>query len=146
MARPSSYTTERGIEAANFYAEAPGDLREAFAARDDLPDLTTLYRWELDIPEFRDLLARARRTRAHHLAESLLGIADENMHDTIVKRGRDGEEIEVANHEWINRSRLRVETRKWLAQRLNPDAYGERTQQGGTVEVVHRIHMGKKPE
>ena len=31
----------------------------------------------------------------------------------------------VANSEWINRSRLRVDTRKWLAGKLCPRLYGD---------------------
>lgn len=146
VGRPTKYSEELAEAACTLYAEATGDLREAFKARDDLPDLTTVYRWEQAHPDFRDRLTRARQMRAHMLAESILDIADETAFDTITKTGRDGSEYEVANHEWINRSRLRVESRRWMAQKLNPSTYGDRIQQDGTLEVVHRIHLGPKPE
>lgn len=144
--RPSDYTEELAEAAAQLYASATGDLREVFAARDDMPDLTTLYRWEDKHPGFRDRLTRARQMRAHLMALEALEIADANERDTITRTGRDGAEYEVADHEWINRSRLRVETRLRLAKALNQRVYGDKSEQSGSLEVVHRIHVGPKPE
>lgn len=142
----STYTEELGERICEAFESSPLSLRQTFEARDDLPTLTTVYRWEQQIPAFGERLARARRIRAHVLAESVLEIADHTERDTLVKTDRNGDEYEVANHEWINRSRLRVESRRWFAQKLNPSTYGERIEQGGSVEVVHRIHVGPKPE
>ena len=43
--------------------------------------------------------------------------------------GHDDSTREVADNEWINRSRLRVDTRKWLMGKLAPKKYGDKVQQ-----------------
>lgn len=108
------------------FETAPGSLRAAFAGRDDLPDISQVYRWEQRHPEFRERLSRAREIRGHILAESGLEIADESEHDTITKTGRNGEQYDSPNSEWMARSRLRYEARKWHASKLNQRFYGEK--------------------
>lgn len=144
--RPSSYTEELGDRVCEAYSTVSGGLREAFSADPDLPDIATVYRWEQEYPEFRDRLDRARARRAHLMAQEAVDIADASDGDTLVKTNKAGEEFETPNHEWINRSRLRVETRKWLAQMLNQRAYGNKTEQTGSLEVRHVIHVGPAPK
>jgi hypothetical protein len=33
----------------------------------------------------------------------------------------------VENKEWTNRSRLRIDARKWVASKLKPKVYGDKT-------------------
>lgn len=146
MPAPSSYNDDVGARVCDAFARSRQSLRATFAARDDLPDLSTVYDWERAHPAFAERLKRAREDRAHILADSALEIADASEHDTIVKTGRDGTEYESANHEWINRSRLRFESRKWLAKTLNQRVYGEKSESTGSVEVIHRIHIGMPPD
>lgn len=145
MGRPSTYNEEMAERVLEAFATSRGSLHSAFDSRDDLPDLSTVYRWEEARPEFRERLNRAREKRAHVLAETCIEIADATEHDTLVKTGRDGTEYEVPNHEWINRSRLRFEARRWMAKTLNQRVYGEKSESSGTVEVIHRIHVGPRP-
>lgn len=133
---------ERVCEA---YAAATGTLREVFSSRDDLPDLSTIYQWEQDIPGFSERLNRARQIRAHHMAQEAIEIADGTAYDTITATARDGTEYTKPDHEWINRSRLRVETRLRLAKALNQRTYGDKSEQSGSLEIVYRIHVGSKP-
>lgn len=146
VGRPSSYTDEIGARVCEVYGSAVGTLRASFEADPSLPDLSTIYDWEQRHPQFAEQLSRARQRRAHLMALEAVEIADAGQCDTITKVGRNGEEYEVADHEWINRSRLRVETRLRLAKALNQRVYGDKNETSGTVEVVHRIHVGPKPE
>lgn len=146
LGRPSTYSTELAERVCDVFESEVGQLRAAFAAREDLPTISTVYRWEEAYPEFRERLTRARKIRAHLMADEAIDIADHTADDTITRTGRDGSEYEVADHEWINRSRLRVETRLRIAKAMNQSVYGDKTQQSGTVEVVYRIHRGPKPE
>jgi hypothetical protein len=63
----------------------------------------------------------------------MLDIADDTSLDT--RKGKDGDE--QPNTEWITRSRLRVETRKWMAGKLRPKVYGDKidVEHGGSVSV-----------
>lgn len=72
--------------------------------------------------------ARARQAQAESWSDEILDIADDGSRDTTTKTGRDGEQIEVCDHEWINRSRLKVDTRKWLMAKLHPKAYGDKVE------------------
>lgn len=146
LGRPSTYSDELGERVCDVFESEVGQLRAAFAAREDLPTISTVYRWEEAYPQFRERLARARKIRAHLMADEAIDIADHNANDTITKTARDGSEYEVADHEWINRSRLRVETRLRLAKALNQGVYGDKMQQSGELEIRYRIHRGPKPE
>ena len=125
--RPSDYTPELAEQCAQVYEAASISLIAAFNARDDLPCFNTVLRWEEQHEDFRERLNRARKKRSRALAESALDIADFTADDTVIRTGRDGQEYEQPNHEWINRSRLRFEARRWAARTLDPQTYGERT-------------------
>lgn len=125
MARPSDFSPELATEICRRIAEG-ASLRKVCQA-DDMPDKATVLRW-LAIrvnTEFRDQYARARELWADGLFDETLEIADDATNDVkIVETGDMA--IEVVNHENIQRSRLRVDTRKWAAARLAPKKYGDR--------------------
>jgi hypothetical protein len=60
----------------------------------------------------------------------------------MLRQNKDGSTTEVENHEAINRSRLRVDTRKWLIARMAPKKYGDRVtnevvgKDGGPIETA----------
>lgn len=54
------------------------------------------------------------------MAEEILEISDNTENDRT--------ELGLVNHENINRSRLKVDTRKWLMSKLAPKRYGEKVQ------------------
>ena len=59
--------------------------------------------------------------QAEHWAEEIIEIADDSKNDFVEKEGHT-----ALNSENINRSRLRVDTRKWLMARLAPKKYGDK--------------------
>ena len=73
----------------------------------------------------KDRYAHAKTAQAHYLAEEIIEISDDGTNDWMtVMRG--DESVEVENKESINRSRLRVDTRKWIAARLAPERFGDK--------------------
>lgn len=60
--------------------------------------------------------------RAEVMANEIIDISDDQENDVIITP--DGNE--VINHNAINRSRLRVDTRKWLLSKLQPKKYGDK--------------------
>lgn len=132
--RPSSYSDETADEICRRIAEGQG-LREIGRA-EGMPSKTTVMRWLADETRegwarFRDRYAQARMEQADHYAEEILEIADDATNDWMERR--QGEEtVEVVNHEHIQRSRLRVDSRKWLMSKLAPKKYGEKLEVGGT--------------
>ncbi|MCX7120111.1 MAG: hypothetical protein NTZ86_09670 [Legionellales bacterium] len=72
--------------------------------------------------EFSDLYARAKRFQVEVIIDEILEIADDASNDSIVNE--DGKS--VIDHEHINRARLKIDTRKWLAAKLCPRLYGDK--------------------
>lgn len=135
IGRPSTYTPAL---AAAICAEVAGgkSMREICRA-EKMPDMSTVFRWLGVHAEFREQYAKAREAQADYLAEELLEIADDGTNDWMTRL--DGGE--TVNTEAIGRSRLRVDTRKWLLAKLQPKKYGDRIAQeitgkdGGPIET-----------
>jgi hypothetical protein len=75
---------------------------------DDMPGITTIQRWRYRYEGFRIKYAHAKLLQADLLAEQCLDISDNST----------PEEVAV--------SRLRVDSRKWLASKLLPKQYGDK--------------------
>jgi hypothetical protein len=101
-------------------------------------------------PDFAADIARAREVGFDAIALEALAIADASEHDTkVVGRGEDFER-EVPNHEWISRSKLRVETRLKLLAKWDPKRYGDKIQQEhtapeGPVMIVTGVPRANDP-
>lgn len=89
---------------------------------------------------FRDQYASAREAQADALVEECLEIADDGSNDWMTREGKDKEPAWALNGEHVNRSRLRVDTRKWWAARLAPKKYGDKQ------EVVSTQNLNVKVE
>lgn len=74
---------------------------------------------------FVEQYARAKEEQADYLVEEMLEIADDSSNDTMTIEGKNGP-IEVENKEWTSRSKLRVDTRKWIASKFRPKKYGDK--------------------
>lgn len=135
--RPSTYTKELGEKICRAVSCSTASLNTICANNPDFPERKTIWEWRLDYPEFGNLYDSARRLQADLLAEEITEIADNSNNDTLIKIKSDGSETEVANTEWIARSRLRVDTRKWIACKLLPKVYGEKIQNETTVTLKH---------
>nr|WP_175982565.1 terminase small subunit protein [Caballeronia zhejiangensis] len=86
-----------------------------------MPDQTTVYRWLREREDFRQQYARAREDQAEHYLDEIIAISDDSSRDTI-----HGEDRDIPNSEWIARSRLRVDARKWAMSKLAPKKYGDK--------------------
>lgn len=63
--------------------------------------------------------------QAELLADELFSIADDGSNDTY--EATEGEEKSTrTDHDVINRSRLRIDTRKWYLSKVLPKIYGDK--------------------
>ncbi len=95
----------------------------------DLPVKSTVNLWRYKYPQFSTQYAEAKLIQADLLAEECLEIADDSGRDNTVNELG----VEICNTEWINRSRLRIDTRKWLAAKLLPKQYGQAAEEKKAV-------------
>lgn len=111
-----------------------------------LPDYKTISRWLVEDETLRQQYARAKEDQADYLSEEMLEICDDASNDYMERTGKDGETPGYAlNGEHVQRSRLRVDTRKWLASKLKPKKYGDKIdlnhggQENNPVKITHDI-------
>jgi len=104
---------------------AQGKSMRTVCSGDDMPAMATLFRWLRTHEEFREQYARATEERTEAMAEDILDIADDGSNDLMtIQKGKI--EYEIENKEVTNRSRLRVDTRKWLMAKMKPKKYGDK--------------------
>src|SRR5690348_278088 len=118
---PTKYTYELAVEICDTISNTSKGLRILCKENPHWPSRKVIYEWLIRHKDFRDLYAQAKATQADLLFEECFEIADNISKDTKVV-GED--QREIANNEWINRSRLRVDVRKWAAGKLQPRVYG----------------------
>ena len=73
------------------------------------------------------------------MEDELLEIADDATNDWMEKRDRDGEAIGwMVNGEHIQRSRVRIDTRKWIMSKRAPKKYGDRVSRRSRLKATPR--------
>jgi hypothetical protein len=92
-----------------------------------MPSMQTVFSWLRTKPEFLEQYTRAKDESADALVDEMLDIADHATNDWMEQHDKDNVGYRL-NGEAINRSRLRVDTRKWIASKLKPKKYGEKVQ------------------
>ncbi len=120
---------------------AEGETLRAICRDQAMPNRATVYYWLSKNPDFSNRYARAREALVEYWADECVEIADDSTTDMVIKTGRNGHEYEAVDQEHIQRSRLRVDTRKWLMSKLKPGIYGDRIESviSGQVDIVHSL-------
>lgn len=106
-----------------------GETLMSICAERRMPTRRTIIRWlaHPEYSEFREMYYYARRVQAELLVDEIVSIADDSARDWIPSFNKKGEQNGwKPDHEAIQRSRVRIDTRKWLAARLIPRIYGEK--------------------
>tara|TARA_Y100001949_G_scaffold176236_1_gene188543 strand:- start:44850 stop:45308 length:459 start_codon:yes stop_codon:yes gene_type:complete len=134
MARPSDYTSE--LAEAICLRLAEGESLRSICRDDAMPDKATVLRWIARHDLFRDQYVRAKEQGAEALAEEMFEIADDGSNDWMEQLDNEGAAVGYKlNGEHVQRSKLRIDTRKWYLSKILPKKYGDRIQQDVTVDV-----------
>lgn len=122
---------------------ADGESLRTICESPNLVSRETVYRWlregvkEGSAPElqaFCDQYARARDDQSDTHVDDIIQIADDASDDIgfMVMEDKDGEGAQAfIKHNVINRAKLRIEARKWVASKQKPKKYGERIEHTG---------------
>ena len=71
-------------------------------------------------------------------ADEQIDIFDDGAADYVERPSKSGEGTHlVFDGEHVQRSRLKIETRRWLMSKLRPDLYGERLAIDGKLKHTH---------
>lgn len=94
-----------------------GESLRDICKADDMPNKATVFRWLANDEKLSDQYARAREVQADALFDDCLAIADQYENDEKTAEG---------GNDHINRAKLRIDTRKWMAGKLRPKKYGDK--------------------
>lgn len=101
-----------------------------------MPAMSSVFKWLGEHSAFSDQYTRAREAQADTLFDDILEIADDARNDWMARHGEDDAGWQ-ANGEHIQRTKLRVDARKWMAGKLQPKKYGDKVQQDINLTVSH---------
>jgi hypothetical protein len=97
--------------------------------RDDpgMPTWRVLGRWRRQNEDFEKRFRIAWESCCEHMVGDIVTIADNATNDYVNRVTKKGV-LRVFDREHFERSRLRVESRKWMAQKVLRAVYGERSE------------------
>lgn len=136
--RPSKYTQELADEICEMLAM--GYSIRTVCRPEHMPSIQTFFRWLRMYPEFNEQYAHAKQEAADAMAEDILDIADDGTNDWMEKQDASGDMVGwMLNGEHVQRSKLRIESRKWLMAKMKPRKYGDKldmTTNGNDIGVT----------
>lgn len=125
MGRPSDYSEyTAGIICGRI---TEGESLRKICRDDDMPTISVVFTWLIKHRNFAEQYARAVENRVETHVEEIYDIADDATNDYVTVDGKT-----MVDHEHIQRSKLRVDVRKWAASKMKPKKYGDITTQKHT--------------
>jgi hypothetical protein len=123
MARPSKYTKQLVDKICERISTSSDGLRTICKDK-DMPSIFSIVKWLNEKEEFSIQYARAKELQADFMVDEIIEIADtcKEGKKTIEKPGG----IEITTGDMVERSRLMIESRKWLSSKLKPKKYGDK--------------------
>jgi hypothetical protein len=153
--RPQSYTEDIANEICDWLAT--GKSLTSYCSIPGKPSYSTIMRWiwqgnEWYKEDFFKRYTEARKQQAQCLADQLIDISDDGKNDYMELEDKSGKKYIKVNGEYIQRSRLRIEVRQWIAKSLLPKVYGDKSgltltgEGGGPVTLKVIYEDAKQPE
>jgi len=102
------------------------------AKLDGMPKLTDIFAMLAENKEFYMRYQAARTINAHRLFDETIDIADKPL---LGETYEDEKGRVRVNWEAVARSKLRIETRQYIAEKLAPEIYGSKIQ--GSLDLHH---------
>jgi hypothetical protein len=115
-----------------------GESVRTICKDEHMPSISTFMKILNQDPERSAQYARALQLRADAMFEEILDISDDGTNDYMLRNADDPTSV-VLNGEHVQRSKLRVDSRKWALGRMNPKKYGEKTFIGGVEDAPIKV-------
>lgn len=120
--RPTKYNLKLGQEICDVIASSSKGTKKLCEEHSHWPCQDTLFTWLRTYPEFSEQYAQAKVCQIELLVDEIIEISDDASQDQHMNELG----ALVSNPSAINRARLKVDTRKWLACKLVPKVYGNK--------------------
>lgn len=127
-------------------ATTPSSLETICKSDKRFPDARTVYRWIDADEELCQRYTRAKEAQLQVLADQLIDLADNDRICRKVTEKADGS-TETVTLDQTDRTKLQIDTRKWLLSKLNPKKYGDKVEQfisgpaGGPIQANVEIQF-----
>lgn len=138
MTRKSKYTPELARKICK--RMAAGEVLAQICRDADMPCRETVSDWRDAHPEFEVQFQRALQFQREHWADEIVEIGEDGSNDWMEREIAGGRMVTVLDHEHVQRSKLRVENRRWLLAKLLPETYGESQR----IDLKGRITLSEK--
>lgn len=114
-----------------------GEALRTILKDEDMPSSRTFFKWldsnELYVKQY----ARACEIRAENLFDEIIEIADDTSGDT--KYDKDGNPY--LDNEYVQRSRVKIDARKWVLGKLNPKRFSDKVTHEGNPDNPIKIDI-----
>lgn len=141
--RPTDYCPETASAICKRLMD--GESLRSICIGDDMPARSTVHLWLSEHKEFSDQYARAREFQADTIFDECLAIADTPLRGERRTTKADGS-VETVEEDMIAHRRLQIDARKWMAGKLRPKVYGDKTILGGDEDNPLRVVDVSKEE
>ena len=137
--RPSSFTAAKADAICARLAE--GESLRSICRGEAMPSASAVFDWLAADASFAEQYARAKAAGIEAMADEIAEIADDGRNDWMARNGEGAVGYEL-NGEHVQRSKLRVDARKWLLSKLAPKKYGDKLEHevtganGGPLSMV----------
>ncbi len=140
--RPSGYSKELGLKICEHLSL--GESLRHILLIEGMPTQSMVFRWLADNEEFREQYRVAREMQMESHLEQIQEIAHDGRNDwEVIESERTGQERIILNAEAVQRSRLRVDTLKWVMSKLAPKKYGDKIEVENTgVQPIIKLTIG----
>lgn len=129
LGRPSTFTEAEGERICQWIQS--GKSLNSYC-KEHGRQASTIYHWMTESVSFAQNYGRAHEDRADTLVEDMLDIADSvEKADNIVQ---------------VMAGKLRIETRRWIAERMRPEKYGNKVQVDHAATVTFQLGVPKRDE
>ena len=116
-----------GEEICEAVATSTDSLKLILERNPHFPSKDVIRKWRFRLPTFANMYTQAKQLQAELFAEECSDISDDGRNDWMVNLTEEEQGMGwKLNGEHVQRSRLRIDTRKWIACKLAPRVYGER--------------------
>lgn len=144
MGRPVEFNQEIADEICARLAD--GESLRRICLDERMPPRRTVFGWLFNpkLEHFKHQYTYAREMQAESFADEMNDIADDASNDYMETVDNETGAIlgYKLNGEHINRSRLRIDTRKWIASKLKPKKYGDKVEVEHSGGVEHKVSLG----
>jgi hypothetical protein len=133
--RPSEYNEKIAFEICALIVNGCS-IRE-ICSKKGFPSLTGVFQWLEVYPDFARRYARARELQAEVYADEIVALSNKALIGTRIKNGPKGKETIVGDN--VERSKLQVDARKWVAVKLLRKKYGDEKDAGERKDRLNEL-------